>query len=33
VGAQAIREFDGLNEASDLVSLLCEFDAIVEGRP
>ena len=28
VGVQAIREFDGWHEASDLVSLLCEFDAL-----
>jgi uncharacterized protein YqcC (DUF446 family) len=28
VGAQAIREFDGSNEASSLVHLLCEFDAM-----
>lgn len=32
VGAQAIREFDGYDEASDLVTLLCEFDALIEGR-
>ncbi|MGH2361807.1 MAG: YqcC family protein [bacterium] len=30
VGAQAIREFDGYNEASDLVTLLCEFDGLIE---
>ena len=28
VGTQAIREFDGRDEAADLVSLLCEFDAL-----
>src|SRR5262245_60188023 len=32
VGAQAIREFDGDDRASSLVSLLCEFDAFIEGR-
>jgi len=28
VGAQAIREFDGLPEASELVTLLAEFDGL-----
>ncbi len=28
VGAQAIREFDGVDEAADLVTMLCEFDAL-----
>ena len=28
VGVQAIREFDGWDEVSDLVSLLCEFDIL-----
>jgi tRNA pseudouridine synthase C len=28
VGAQAVREFDGVPEASRLVSLLSEFDAM-----
>ncbi len=28
VGAQAMREFDGLPEASHLLHLLCEFDAL-----
>lgn len=28
VGAQAIREFDGQDEAQELVHLLCEFDAL-----
>jgi hypothetical protein len=28
VGVHAIREFDGWHEASGLVSLLCEFDAL-----
>jgi uncharacterized protein YqcC (DUF446 family) len=28
VGTQAIREFDGCAEASDLVDLLCRFDQI-----
>ncbi len=31
VSVQAIREFDGWHEASDLVSLLCEFDALFNG--
>jgi uncharacterized protein YqcC (DUF446 family) len=31
VGTQAIREFDGSTEAEGLVSLLCEFDRIIEG--
>ena len=31
VSAQAIREFDGDPGAETLVSLLCEFDAVVEG--
>ncbi|MBK8270360.1 MAG: YqcC family protein [Planctomycetes bacterium] len=28
VGAQAVREFDGMEEAGELVSLLCQFDAL-----
>jgi hypothetical protein len=28
VGAQAVREFDGVWEASDLVSRLNDFDAL-----
>ena len=28
VGVQAIREFDGMNEASRLITLLNEFDAL-----
>lgn len=28
VGGQAIREFDGQDEAEPLVTLLCEFDAL-----
>ena len=28
VAAQAVREFDGVQEASDLVTLLSEFDAL-----
>lgn len=28
VGAQAVREFDGNDEAAHLVHLLCEFDAL-----
>ena len=31
VGVHAIREFDGWDEASGLVSLLCEFDALFNG--
>ena len=30
VGTQAIREFDGLDEASDLITMLCEFDGLIE---
>ena len=30
VGTAAIRNLDGNDEASDLVSMLCEFDAEVE---
>ena len=30
VGAQAVREFDGSPDASDLVNLLCEFDALFD---
>ena len=30
VGAQAVREFDGINEASELVSLLGDFDHFIE---
>lgn len=29
VGAQAVREFDGINEASKLVSLLSDFDHFI----
>ncbi len=32
VSVQAVREFDGDPNAGNLVSLLCEFDAVVEGR-
>src|SRR5258708_31048148 len=32
VSVQAIREFDGDPNVGNLVSLLCEFDAVVEGR-
>ena len=28
VGAQAVREFDGVDEASNLVSMLAAFDAL-----
>ena len=28
VGAQAVREFDGADEASELITLLGEFDAL-----
>ena len=31
VGAHAVREFDGVDEAADLVSLLIEFDEFIEG--
>jgi uncharacterized protein YqcC (DUF446 family) len=30
VGTQAIREFDGQDQANNLVTLLCEFDALFE---
>ena len=30
VGAQAIREFDGLDEASELSSLLSDFDSYIK---
>lgn len=30
VGTQAVREFDGSPEASDLVTLLSEFDALFD---
>jgi uncharacterized protein YqcC (DUF446 family) len=32
VGAQAVREFDGYDEAAELVTLLAEFDEIIESR-
>lgn len=32
VGTQALREFDGWEEAGRLSQLLCEFDRMVEGR-
>jgi uncharacterized protein YqcC (DUF446 family) len=32
VGAQAVREFDGADEANHLVSLLSAFDRYIEGR-
>ncbi len=32
VGAQAVREFDTVAAASQLVSLLSDFDALFEGR-
>jgi uncharacterized protein YqcC (DUF446 family) len=32
VGAYAVRELDGVWEASDLVSLLCQFDDFIEGH-
>ena len=31
VGIQAIREFDGLDEAGRLIELLCEFDSLFQG--
>jgi uncharacterized protein YqcC (DUF446 family) len=30
VGAQAIREFDGMDEEGELARLLCEFDRFIE---
>jgi len=30
VGAQAVREYDGQDEAANLVALLCQFDEAVE---
>lgn len=30
VGAQAVREFDGVNEASGLITLLSEFDGLFQ---
>jgi uncharacterized protein YqcC (DUF446 family) len=32
VAAQAVREFDTVPQANGLVSLLSEFDALIEGR-
>lgn len=32
VGAYAIRELDGQDEAGDLIQVLCEFDHWIEGR-
>lgn len=32
VGAQAVREFDGYSEPDGLISLLSEFDALVEQK-
>jgi uncharacterized protein YqcC (DUF446 family) len=32
VSVQAIREFDGDPNTGDLVSLLCEFDAVIEDQ-
>ena len=32
VGAQAVREFDGIGEASRLVTLLAEFDSLFEEK-
>jgi uncharacterized protein YqcC (DUF446 family) len=31
VGVKAVREFDGLDEVSELVTLLSEFDSFIEG--
>lgn len=33
VGAQAVREFDGMDEATDLLNLLCQFDALFNRNP
>ena len=30
VGAQAVREFDGVTEASELTQMLAEFDRLIE---
>jgi uncharacterized protein YqcC (DUF446 family) len=30
VAAQAVREFDGMDEASDLITLLSDFDRYIE---
>ena len=32
VGAYAVRELDGQDEAGDLIQVLCEFDDWIEGR-
>jgi uncharacterized protein YqcC (DUF446 family) len=32
VGAQAVREFDGVHEASELVSLLIDFDYFIRSE-
>ena len=32
VGTQAVREFDGYDEAVDVVRVLGEFDAMIESR-
>ena len=32
VAAQAVREFDGFPDATGLIGMLAEFDAIVAGR-
>lgn len=31
VGTQAIRNFDGWHEGSDLIDLLCQFDDLFQG--
>jgi uncharacterized protein YqcC (DUF446 family) len=31
VGAYAVRELDGYDEAGDLIAALCEFDEFIEG--
>jgi uncharacterized protein YqcC (DUF446 family) len=32
VGAYAVRELDGLDEAARLIQTLCEFDGFIEGQ-
>jgi uncharacterized protein YqcC (DUF446 family) len=32
VGAYAVRELDGCDEAADLVQALCDFDECIEGH-
>jgi uncharacterized protein YqcC (DUF446 family) len=32
VGVMAIRNFDGFEEAAELTTMLCAFDALIEGE-